>query len=117
MKGEVIMSRLEMKLRSRCKRLLFLPFVLAVAALFWGGINVTCAGADQGADQKDKHHAKNSHEYHAIRDPRVDSNLTPKQRARVQRETAIKNRADARMFIQNVMEGKQPAAASEGGAK
>jgi hypothetical protein len=106
------MQRLKLKLRSSCRRLLFLPFVLAVAALFWGGINVTCAGADQ----KEKKNAKNSHEYHAIRDPRVDQNLTPKQRARVQRDAAIKNRADARMFIQNIMEGKQ-AASSEGGAK
>jgi hypothetical protein len=107
------MSRFKRKLRNSGKHLLFLPFVMAVTALFGGGINVTCAGADQ----KDKHNAKNSHEYHAIRDPRVDPNLSPKQRARVQRDAAIKNRADARMFIQNIMEGKQPAASTEGGAK
>ena len=109
------MSRLTVKLRSSCKRLLFLPFVLAVAALFWGGINVTRAGANQ--PDKNNHHPKNAHEYYKIRDPRVDPNLSPKQRARVQRDAAIKNRADARMFIQNIIEGKQPASSSQGGAK
>jgi len=85
---------------------------MAVIALFWGGINVTCAGADQS-----EKHPKNSREYHSIRDPKVDPNLSPAQRARVQRDAAIKNRDNTRKFIQNIMAGKEPASSQEGGAK
>ncbi len=102
-----------LKLRESCKQLLLLPFVLAVAALFWGGVNVTIAGADQ----PDKH-SKNAHEFYKIRDPKVDPNLSPRERARVQRDAVVKNRADARMFIQRVIvEGQQPGSPSQGGAK
>ena len=114
-KGDVNMSRLELKLRNSCKLLLFLPFVMAVTALFWGGITVTCAGADQSEKQlKD---AKNSHEYHAIRDTKVDPKLSPKERARVQRDAAIKNRDNTRKFVQNTIAGKGPASSQGGSAK
>ena len=106
------MSRLELKLRKGGKPLLYLPFVIAEIALFWGGIDVTRAGADQSEKQP-----KNSHEYHAIRDPKVDPNLSPAQRARVQRDAAIKNRDNTRKFIQNIMAGKDPASSQGGSAK
>jgi len=109
------MSGLKFKLRNRCKTLLSLPFIMAVTALFWGGINVTCAGADQSEKQlKD---AKNAHEYHAIRDPKLDPNLSPKERARVQRDASIKNRDNARKVMQNIMTGKEPASSQGGSAK
>ena len=109
------MSGLKFKLRNRCKPLLSLPFIMAVTALFWGGINVTCAGADQS--EKQPKNAKNAHEYHAIRDPKVDPKLSPEQRARVQRDAAIKNRDNSRKFIQNVMAGKESASSQGGSAK
>ena len=107
------MSRLKLKFRNRCKFFLSLPFVMALTALFLGGINVTSAGADQS----NKHHAKNSHEYHAIRDPKIDPNLSPANRARVQRDASIKNRQNARKFIQSVVEGKDAASSQGWGAK
>ena len=106
------MSGLKFKLRNSCKPLLLLPFILAVAALFLGGINVTSAGADQSG-----RHPKNAAEYHAIRDPKVDPNLSPAQRARVQRDAAIKNRENTRKFIQNIMAGKESASSQGGSAK
>jgi hypothetical protein len=106
MKGDVNMSRLTLQLRNRCKSLLFLSFVMAVTALFLGGINVTSAGANSSEP-------KNSYEYHAIRDQKVDPNLHPAHRARLQREAAIKNRENTRKFIKDVMAGKDTA----GGAK
>jgi hypothetical protein len=112
MKGDVNMSGLKFKLRNRCKPLLLLPFIMAVTAHFWGGINVTCAGADQSEKQP-----KNAHEYHAIRDPKVNANLSPAERARVQRDAAIKNRDNTRKFIQDIMAGKEPASSQGGSAK
>jgi len=109
------MRRLGIMLMNKCKPLLSLPFIMAVTALFWGGINVTWAGADQS--EKQAKDAKNTHEYHAIRDPKVNPKLSPKERARVQRDAAIKNRENSRMFIQNIMAGKEPAASQGGGAK
>ncbi len=106
------MNGLKFKLGNRCKSLLLLPFIMAVTALFWGGINVTSAGADQS-----EKHPKNSHEYHAIRDPKIDPNLSPKERARVQRDAAIKNRENSRKFMQNVMAGKESASSQGGSAK
>jgi hypothetical protein len=112
MKGDVKMSGLKFKLRNRGKSLLLLPFIMAVTALFLGGINVTSAGADQSGK-----HPKNAHEYHAIRDPKIDQNLSPAQRARVQRDAAIKNRENSRKFMQNVMAGKESASSQGGSAK
>jgi hypothetical protein len=115
MKGDVNMSGLKFKLRNRCKPLLSLPLVIAVIGLFWGGINVTSAGADQSEKQlKD---IKNAHEYHAIRDTKVDPKLSPKERARVQRDAAIKNRENSRKFIQNIIAGKESASSQGGSAK
>jgi hypothetical protein len=112
-KGDPIMSRLTTMLRNRFRPLLFLPFVAAVMALLGGGMNLTYAGHHSS----EKEGPKNSHEHYRIRDSRVDPKMSPKARARVQRDAAIKNRTDARLFIQGVMEGKQPASSSEGGAK
>ena len=112
MKGEVNMIGLKFRLGSRWKPLLVLPFIMAVTALFLGGINVTSVGADQS-----KKHPKNAAEYHAIRDPKVDPNLSPAQRARVQRDAAIKNRENTRKFIQNIMAGKESASSQGGSAK
>lgn len=106
------MSGLKFKLRSRCKPLLSLPVIMAVIALFFGGINVTGAGADQSHK-----HPKNSREYHSIRDPKIDPNLSPAQRARVQRDAAIKNRENTRKFIQNVTAGKESSSSQGGSAK
>lgn len=106
------MIGLKFRLGNRCKTLLVLPFIMAVTALFLGGINVTAAGADQS-----NKHPKNAAEYHAIRDPKIDPNLSPAQRARVQRDAAIKNRENSRKFIQNVIAGKESSSSQGGSAK
>jgi hypothetical protein len=108
MKGEGNMSRFKLMLWNRCKLLLFLPFVMAVTSLFLVGINVTSARA---ADQP-----KNAHDMYKIRDPKVDPKMSPAARARVQKNNAIKKKQDARKFMQDVVEGKQPASSDKGGS-
>jgi hypothetical protein len=117
------MSRITIMLKNRYKFLMFAPLVIAAMALLLMGIDVTSAAANsseakQKNSQADK--PKNTHDLHKIRDPKVDSTLSPKQRARMQRDAAIKKRQDSKKFVQDVAEGKQPASSNQtegGGAK
>ncbi len=86
---------------TRRKPLLFVLFVMA-AGIFLQGISVAHADTDTKGEQR-------MHP-HAIRDPRVDSNLTPAQRARLQRDASVKRRHAVKQLIHDVAEGKQPAA-------
>jgi hypothetical protein len=101
------MRRLKCMLLNRCTLSLFAFFLAAVTAL---GINVTCAAANASDEAK----PKNSHEAYAIRDPKVDPNMHPAERARVQREAVIKKRQDVRKFVQKMIEGEQGAAPGKG---
>ena len=98
------MSRLKLLLLNRCKLLQFATFVVAVTTLLWG-IDVTTVRAETTP-------ADPLHPY-AIRDPKVDPNLSPAQRARVQRDAAATKRKAARKFVKDVAEGKQPAASDK----
>lgn len=100
------MKRLRSMLMNRCRLLMFAPFLVAVTAVLFGGIGLANAGREPSE-------IKNSHDYYKIRDPKVNPKLHPKERARVQREAAIKNRENSRKLVRNIMEGKETG----GGAK
>jgi hypothetical protein len=51
---------------------------------------------------------------YAIRDPKVDSRLSPAARARAQRAAAIKKKQDLTRYIQSVMESQQRDATAKG---
>jgi hypothetical protein len=104
------MNRLKQMLRNKCKPLLFAPFVAALTAFFILGVNVPYAGADH--QRKDK--PKNAHEHYRIHDSKVDPNLSPAQRARVQRDAAFKRRQDHKKAVQDIMSGKEPASSGGG---
>jgi len=104
------MNRLKQLLGNRCKFLQFAPFAAALAAFFLLGVTAPSAGA--AASKKDE--PKNSHEYYKIHDHKVDPKLSPAQRARIQRDAALKKRQDQRKAIQDIMSGKQPASSGGG---
>jgi hypothetical protein len=97
------------KLLNRCKPLLLALLLVAVTAL---GINVSYADANPSVTNP-----KNSHEAYAIRDPKVDPNLPPAARARVQRDASINKRHEVKKFIQKMVEGEQAGSSGkkEGG--
>ena len=86
--------------------------VLAATVVCWG-IGVTSAAADTSELGR-------PNAVHAIRDTKVDTRLTPAQRARAQRAEAIRQRKSSRQFILDVAAGKEPASsgsADKGGGK
>jgi hypothetical protein len=89
------------------KSLVFMAIAMAIAvtALSWG-FDVTAANADTSAQGQ-------PNAIFAIRDPKVDPNLSPKQRAQVQRDAFIKQRKETRKFIKDMAEGKKPAASEK----
>ncbi len=106
------MSRIIRCLRTTGKYLLLTPAVIAVMALLLLGTGIGSATANT-VDNK----PKNAHDAYKIRDPKVDPNMSPQHRARIQRDVQVKKRSDTRKFIEGVMAGKIQAAGKEGGAK
>jgi hypothetical protein len=96
---------------NRCRFLKLAPLLVAITTLLWG-VNVTGVRADTTeADRRPPH---------AIRDPKVDPNLTPAQRARVTRKAEFKKKQDVRKYVKDVVEGEQsapPGNRGKGGAK
>jgi hypothetical protein len=82
----------------RLTPLLCKSLALTAAVLLLG---ISATYADQGSAPSDPLNP------HKILDPKVDPNLTPDQRAKVQRDAAIQKRKDLRKFIKDVSEGKQ----------
>ncbi len=81
----------------RRKPLLVMLFVIAAAVLLQG-IGITYADTGTAGERL-------VHPY-AIRDPKIDQNLSRAQRARVQKEAVIKKRHASKKFVRDYAEGK-----------
>jgi hypothetical protein len=86
-------------------------FVATATVLVWGS---GVSHAERVFSAADRLHPD------AIRDQKVDRNLSPAARARLQRAAAIKKKKDTQKFIQELVQADQPAASpktGKGGAK